>query len=80
MKLNQTTIGVGGTSISTTGVELQSMAKVWILRHLGVEKIGAMDLYTTEFAHGYPVITVVLAQEQPWTYITHVFTLAATAR
>lgn len=74
MKLNKVTIA--DHSVETVGIKLKSMAREEILSHLGVVKLGPMDSYELTIVHTEPVVKVVLAQEKPWTYITHVFTLA----
>lgn len=78
MKINQVTVNAIG-EVAIKGIELHSMAMANIARHLclDVDKMSPMDDIKKTFVHGLPVITVTLAQDKPWTYITHVFSMAA---
>lgn len=72
LKIAQVTVNTIG-EVSVNGIELTSLKHEVVLRHLGVDKLCKMDEVKESWVHGSKTITVVLAQDKPWTYITHTF-------
>lgn len=44
-----------------------------VLKYLGVTNLGPMDTISEERVGGEDVVTVQIAQKQPWTWMRYVF-------
>lgn len=74
LKLTQVTVTTTG-EVTVRGISLPSVDHAVLLAHVGTShgELCKMDSIREEFVHGQKTVTIILAQERPWTYITHTF-------
>lgn len=74
LNLNLVTVYPNG-NVTIQGGRIDKLTKETALHALGVKKLCAMDSVKATTVNGMPAFKVAIAQQKPWTYITHVLSI-----